>query len=186
MSDSVCVCVSRSVCTCLTVHSCVCVSRSVCTCLTVHSCVCVSRSVCTCLTVQCVCAGTPRNINFEEVRATMLAIEGVRDLHDLRVWSLTMDKTALAVHLAVGTSLSHSLGGRVEGRGGGSARKSCVCKDVHASLSVCRHCESERENLCVCVKTVQTAIRAYTITCLCAYVYVCAYVYLYIYLSICG
>ncbi|KAL8578435.1 hypothetical protein ACOMHN_014934 [Nucella lapillus] len=45
--------------------------------------------------------GTPRNINFEEVRDSILDMEGVMDLHDLRVWSLTMDKTALSVHLAV-------------------------------------------------------------------------------------
>lgn len=45
--------------------------------------------------------GTPRNINFEEVRDSILDIDGVKDLHDLRVWSLTMDKTALSVHLAV-------------------------------------------------------------------------------------
>ncbi|KAK7091883.1 proton-coupled zinc antiporter SLC30A2-like isoform X2 [Littorina saxatilis] len=45
--------------------------------------------------------GTPRNLNFEEVRDTFLNMEGVRDIHDLRLWSLTMNKTALAVHLAV-------------------------------------------------------------------------------------
>ncbi|XP_025089495.1 zinc transporter 2-like isoform X2 [Pomacea canaliculata] len=45
--------------------------------------------------------GTPRNLSFEEVRATFLNLEGVQDLHDLRLWSLTMSKTALSVHLVV-------------------------------------------------------------------------------------
>lgn len=45
--------------------------------------------------------GAPKNINFEEVRDTILKLEGVKDLHDLRLWSLTLNKTALSVHLAV-------------------------------------------------------------------------------------
>ncbi|XP_059167548.1 proton-coupled zinc antiporter SLC30A2-like isoform X2 [Physella acuta] len=45
--------------------------------------------------------GTPRGINFAEVRETFFEVEGVLDIHNLRVWSLTMDKTALSVHLAV-------------------------------------------------------------------------------------
>nr|KAG5710823.1 hypothetical protein BaRGS_026974 [Batillaria attramentaria] len=45
--------------------------------------------------------GAPRNINFEDVRDTILNLEGVKDLHDLRLWSLTLNKTALSVHLAV-------------------------------------------------------------------------------------
>lgn len=45
--------------------------------------------------------GTPRNLNFEEVRDFILNVEGVKDLHDLRLWSLTMNKTALSVHLAI-------------------------------------------------------------------------------------
>ena len=49
--------------------------------------------------------GTPRNINFEEVRDTMLEMDGVKDLHDLHLWSLTMSKTAMSVHLAVGECL---------------------------------------------------------------------------------
>ncbi|XP_012943706.1 zinc transporter 2 [Aplysia californica] len=45
--------------------------------------------------------GTPRGINFAEVRDTFFEIPGVLDIHNLRVWSLTMDKVALSVHLAI-------------------------------------------------------------------------------------
>uniref|UniRef100_A0A2C9KC23 Zinc transporter 2-like n=1 Tax=Biomphalaria glabrata TaxID=6526 RepID=A0A2C9KC23_BIOGL len=45
--------------------------------------------------------GTPRGINFAEVRQAFFQVEGVLDIHNLRVWSLTMDKIALSVHLAI-------------------------------------------------------------------------------------
>ncbi|BFZ11036.1 hypothetical protein BsWGS_14075 [Bradybaena similaris] len=45
--------------------------------------------------------GTPRGINFSDVRKTFFDVEGVLDIHNLRVWSLTMDKIALSVHLAI-------------------------------------------------------------------------------------
>ena len=46
--------------------------------------------------------GTPRGLDFGEIRRSFYEIKGVKDIHDLRVWSLSMDKTALSVHLAVG------------------------------------------------------------------------------------
>ncbi|GFO20848.1 Zinc transporter 2 [Plakobranchus ocellatus] len=48
--------------------------------------------------------GTPRGINFAEVREVFFEVEGVLDIHNLRVWSLTMDKIALSVHIAVDKS----------------------------------------------------------------------------------
>ena len=46
--------------------------------------------------------GTPRSLDFAEIRQSFYDLKQVRDIHDLRVWSLSMDKTALSVHLAVG------------------------------------------------------------------------------------
>ena len=51
-------------------------------------------------------SGTPRGINFAEVREAFFQVEGILDIHNLRVWSLTMDKIALSVHIAVGRSMS--------------------------------------------------------------------------------
>lgn len=47
-------------------------------------------------------SGAPRGISFKEVKTALCKIEGVKELHNLRIWSLTMSKTALAVHLACG------------------------------------------------------------------------------------
>ncbi|VDK88080.1 unnamed protein product [Litomosoides sigmodontis] len=42
---------------------------------------------------------SPKHINVDEVYNELCAIEGVRDVHSLRVWSLTIDKIAISVHL---------------------------------------------------------------------------------------
>ncbi|VEL15136.1 unnamed protein product [Protopolystoma xenopodis] len=46
--------------------------------------------------------GTPRGLEFNEVRASLYSLDGVVEVHNLRIWSLTMNKTAISVHLAVG------------------------------------------------------------------------------------
>jgi zinc transporter 2 len=45
--------------------------------------------------------GKPSSIDFSAVIASLHDIDGVRRVHDLRIWSLTMDKVALSVHLAI-------------------------------------------------------------------------------------
>ncbi|KAL3986045.1 cation diffusion facilitator transporter family protein [Acanthocheilonema viteae] len=42
---------------------------------------------------------SPKHIDVDTLYNELCAIEGVRDVHSLRVWSLTMDKVALSVHL---------------------------------------------------------------------------------------
>lgn len=46
-------------------------------------------------------AGIPRGIDFCDVLNTFLGIEGVVKVHNLRIWALSLDKMALAAHLAV-------------------------------------------------------------------------------------
>ena len=41
----------------------------------------------------------PRDIHPAEVRRFLLGLEGVQDLHDLHVWALSTDETAMTVHL---------------------------------------------------------------------------------------
>jgi len=53
--------------------------------------------------------GTPRGISFNEVKECLCSIDGVRELHNLRLWSLTVSKTAMSVHLALGIYLYFSL-----------------------------------------------------------------------------
>ena len=47
-------------------------------------------------------SGAPRTVDFTDVTQSLLEIQGVREVHDLRMWSLSMNKIAMAVHLAVG------------------------------------------------------------------------------------
>ena len=46
--------------------------------------------------------GKPRGIDFLEVQRTLFNIPGVIKVHNLRIWSLSLDKTALSAHLAIG------------------------------------------------------------------------------------
>ncbi|CAG7836110.1 unnamed protein product [Allacma fusca] len=45
--------------------------------------------------------GIPKGVDFNEVREALLSIKGVYKVHNLRIWSLSMDRIALSVHLAV-------------------------------------------------------------------------------------
>jgi len=46
--------------------------------------------------------GVPRNIDYNQVRFDLKTIDGVLAVHDLHIWSLTLDRNALTVHLAIG------------------------------------------------------------------------------------
>ncbi|KAK5972516.1 Zinc transporter 2 [Trichostrongylus colubriformis] len=45
--------------------------------------------------------GRPNNIEFSRVFTSLEQIKGVKKVHDLRIWALTMDKVAVSVHLEV-------------------------------------------------------------------------------------
>ena len=47
-------------------------------------------------------SGTPRDIKYNNVKVALESIEGVVAAHSLHIWSLTVNKAALAVHLAIG------------------------------------------------------------------------------------
>lgn len=51
---------------------------------------------------------TPRHMDFNAVKEDLAALDNVQSVHDLHLWSLNMDKTALSVHLAVDSS-DHAL-----------------------------------------------------------------------------
>lgn len=53
-------------------------------------------------TLQVLMEGIPKGIDFNEVRAIFLSIPGVKRVHNLRIWALSLDKTALSAHLAIG------------------------------------------------------------------------------------
>ncbi|XP_078450405.1 proton-coupled zinc antiporter SLC30A2 [Lampetra planeri] len=53
--------------------------------------------------------GTPKGIDFNEVKASLLAVPGVRDLHSLHLWALTMNQPVLSVHIAIEESVDPHL-----------------------------------------------------------------------------
>ena len=46
--------------------------------------------------------GIPNGIDFLEVQKTLFNIPGVVKVHNLRIWSLSLNKIALSAHLAIG------------------------------------------------------------------------------------
>lgn len=51
---------------------------------------------------QVVLAGTPRGFEFDAVKEVLLGASGVRGVHDLHLWALTLSHPAVSVHVAVG------------------------------------------------------------------------------------
>ncbi len=51
--------------------------------------------------VEVLLESVPRDMDIEMVRETMLSVEGVDDVHDLHIWSLTSQVHALSTHLMV-------------------------------------------------------------------------------------
>lgn len=51
---------------------------------------------------QVVLAGTPRGLEFDAVKEVLLGASGVRGVHDLHLWALTLSHPAVSVHVAVG------------------------------------------------------------------------------------
>ena len=47
-------------------------------------------------------AGIPKGINIEDLQTMLERIPGVIKVHNLRVWSLSMDKPALSAHIVIG------------------------------------------------------------------------------------
>ena len=45
--------------------------------------------------------GTPSHVNLEQLRASMLKIRGVMDVHDLHVWTITSGRDALSAHVVI-------------------------------------------------------------------------------------
>jgi cobalt-zinc-cadmium efflux system protein len=51
--------------------------------------------------------GTPSDVNIEKLREGLNGIEGVADVHDLHVWSLTSGVNAMSVHAVLADDFEH-------------------------------------------------------------------------------
>ena len=52
-------------------------------------------------TLSVIMEATPAGVSVSHVRNIFLTVPGIRAVHNLRIWSLTTDKTALAAHLVL-------------------------------------------------------------------------------------
>ena len=57
-------------------------------------------------TIGVLMEATPSGISHDLVKSTFLGVSGIRQVHNLRIWSLTTDKTALSAHLVIEQGLS--------------------------------------------------------------------------------
>ena len=58
--------------------------------------------------VSLLLAGVPRNISYHEMKQDLLWLPGVEAVHSLNIWSLTLDKVVVTVHLAIGAYFMHT------------------------------------------------------------------------------
>ncbi|HEX2093316.1 MAG TPA: cation diffusion facilitator family transporter [Longimicrobiaceae bacterium] len=65
--------------------------------------------------------GTPGHIDLEEVRDAMREVEGVEEVHDLHVWTITSGMEAMSGHVVVGEGI-------------GARRPAEVLRELHALL----------------------------------------------------
>ncbi|XP_049806076.1 zinc transporter 2-like isoform X1 [Schistocerca nitens] len=56
-------------------------------------------------TVRILLEGFPKHLNYETIMQTLNNIDGVRNVHDLHVWLLSVNKAVLTVHLAIDSSV---------------------------------------------------------------------------------
>jgi cobalt-zinc-cadmium efflux system protein len=60
-------------------------------------------------TVNVLMEGTPQGVEFAEVEQALLAVPGVRGVHDLHIWSISSSDLALSAHVeADDTTLSET------------------------------------------------------------------------------
>ena len=57
-------------------------------------------------TMHVLMEGIPKNIDFSIVKSTIINVPGIVSVHNLRIWGLTTEKTALSAHLAINESRS--------------------------------------------------------------------------------
>jgi len=61
-------------------------------------------------TLDVVMLATPRDVDIEGVRQMVLQVEGVHDVHDVHVWTVTSGVRAMSAHVVVDDEVVASLG----------------------------------------------------------------------------
>ncbi|MFM9592080.1 cation diffusion facilitator family transporter [Streptomyces scabiei] len=61
-------------------------------------------------TLDVLLEAAPKNVDMAEVRAHILALPGVEDVHDLHAWTITSGMPVLSAHVVVGSDTLDSIG----------------------------------------------------------------------------
>ncbi|WP_217180008.1 cation diffusion facilitator family transporter [Streptomyces sp. AC495_CC817] len=61
-------------------------------------------------TLDVLLESAPKNVDMAEVRAHILALPGVEDVHDLHAWTITSGMPVLSAHVVVGSDTLDSIG----------------------------------------------------------------------------
>lgn len=57
-------------------------------------------------TLKILMEGTPSNVNFQQICTELKSLPGIRDVHDVHVWSITSGKNALSCHAVLDGDLT--------------------------------------------------------------------------------
>lgn len=57
-------------------------------------------------TIGILMEGTPKNVDTKEIEQTILEVKGIRDLHDLHIWSITSGVNALSCHVVMNEQMT--------------------------------------------------------------------------------
>ncbi|XP_048727104.2 proton-coupled zinc antiporter SLC30A2-like isoform X2 [Ostrea edulis] len=92
--------------------------------------------------------GTPRGFDITSVRNSFLKLPGVKDVHDLRLWSLSMDKIALSLHLAVESNTDAmkilKLGSTMVRMKYGISESTIQVEEYVTEMDDCTHCQDAK------------------------------------------
>ncbi|MFI6488930.1 cation diffusion facilitator family transporter [Streptomyces sp. NPDC050564] len=61
-------------------------------------------------TLNVLLEAAPKNVDMAEVRAHILALPGVEDIHDLHAWTITSGMPVLSVHVVVSSEVLNAIG----------------------------------------------------------------------------
>ncbi|GGN59491.1 cation transporter [Streptomyces albiflavescens] len=61
-------------------------------------------------TLNVLLEAAPKNVDMAEVRAHILALPGVEDIHDLHAWTITSGMPVLSVHVVVSSDVLNAIG----------------------------------------------------------------------------
>jgi cobalt-zinc-cadmium efflux system protein len=61
-------------------------------------------------TLDVLLEAAPKNVDMAEVRAHILALSGVEDVHDLHAWTITSGMPVLSAHVVVSSEVLNAIG----------------------------------------------------------------------------